>query len=447
MDKDLTIEHYDFTDMLSLYTFPFEYTDYHIVEARKKPVQLDSHGLDEEIIVFYKKVLLILETVYLFRQNQKQIDSNYLSNLKDDSLIVSDILEMEQFYRYTSADDLLDFILEKSETFTKYSSLVKQVKKTEEERKEELSLISSTQYTNVFQNEVVSGNINPAKRILQTLNIHLNTIFREKYYTSDPCDFTYLLPYEIKNIMSLRLASIEIPNAWYLFSQKKKNNSFKIEITIKKKCSLFHIVVPDGNYTDDSLVAFLNTTYFCDKPDPTELKHIRFSINKFSHKSTFEILNDAPIVYSLHFVENDHESIMQGMGWTLGFRLARYLKIDDAIQSEGIFDGGGDRYVYFCLNDYQYNRNDSNVVCFDNTSIDENILAKIPMINGKLSMIIDENDGCSLTKTRRYNGPVNLRKMGIRVIDKYGDIIELNHMDFSFTLEVEILYEKNHIVG
>ena len=137
---------------------------------------------------------------------------------------------------------------------------------------------------------------------------------------------------------------------------------------------------------------------------------------------------------------------MQGMGWTLGFRLARYLKIDDAIQSEGIFDGGGDRYVYFCLNDYQYNRNDSNVVCFDNTSIDENILAKIPMINGKLSMIIDENDGCSLTKTRRYNGPVNLRKMGIRVIDKYGDIIELNHMDFSFTLEVEILYEKNHIV-
>ena len=44
MDKDLTIEHYDFTDMLSMYAFPFEYTDYHIVEARKKPVQLESHG-------------------------------------------------------------------------------------------------------------------------------------------------------------------------------------------------------------------------------------------------------------------------------------------------------------------------------------------------------------------------------------------------------------------
>jgi hypothetical protein len=78
--------------------------------------------------------------------------------------------------------------------------------------------------------------------------------------------------------------------------------------------------------------------------------------------------------------------------------------------------------------------------------MDENVLAKIPMVNGKLSLIIDENDGCSLTKTRRFNGPINLKKIHLRLLDKFGDIVNLNKMDFSFTLELEILYERNKIV-
>ena len=68
------------------------------------------------------------------------------------------------------------------------------------------------------------------------------------------------------------------------------------------------------------------------------------------------------------------------------------------------------------------------------------------MVNGKLSLIIDENDGCSLIKTRTYNGPVNIRKFNVRVLDKFGEIIDLNNMDYSFTLELEILYEKNKVV-
>ena len=124
----------------------------------------------------------------------------------------------------------------------------------------------------------------------------------------------------------------------------------------------------------------------------------------------------------------------------------RYLNIDDTIQSEGLFDAGGDRYIYFCINDYQYNVNETNIICFDETTVNENVLAKIPMINGKLCLIVDENEGCSLAKTRRYNGPVNLKRLDIKVMDQFGEIIDLNHMDFSFTLELEILYERNRIV-
>ena len=46
-----------------------------------------------------------------------------------------------------------------------------------------------------------------------------------------------------------------------------------------------------------------------------------------------------------------------------------------------------------------------------------------------------------MTKTRKYNGPVNIRNIFIKILDQYGEIIDLNNMDYSFTLELEILYE------
>ena len=446
-DKDVSIHNYDFTEMLSLYTCPFEYTDYHIVEARKTPPMLRKQEVDEEIVLFYEKVLLIIECVYLFRENQKKIETHYLPNMKDDAIIVEKIKEIPNFFNYKESSALIDLVFEKTSQFNKYSKLAAEVKAEEIKRKEQLIVEQSRQYVNVYPNDVVAGTINPAKRITHSLNVHINSTFREKYYNTNPCNYNYTLPYEIKNVMSMRLASIEIPNSWYLFSHKKKNNQFKIEVTQHKKCHVFNIVVPDGNYTNDTLTKYLNQTYFCERVDDSILKNLKLSVNPYNQKTIIEVVNDEkPLVFSLHFVTDDNDNMMNTLGWILGFRLARYLKIDDALQSEGLYDGGGDRYVFLCLNDYQYSRNDENVICFEDTSIDENILAKIPMVNGKLSLIIDENDGCSLTKTRTYNGPVNIRKFNVRVLDKFGEIIDLNNMDYSFTLELEILYEKNKVV-
>jgi hypothetical protein len=131
---------------------------------------------------------------------------------------------------------------------------------------------------------------------------------------------------------------------------------------------------------------------------------------------------------------------MNTLGWLFGFRLAKYKNIIQKITSEGLFDAGGDRYVYVAIEDYQYNTNSLNIICFDQSIMEKNIIAKIPMINGKLSLIIDDNSS-PLTKTRKYNGPVNLRNLYITIYDQFGNIIDINNMDYSFTLELEILYE------
>jgi hypothetical protein len=254
----------------------------------------------------------------------------------------------------------------------------------------------------------------------------------------------YLLPSEIKNVVSMRLASIEIPNAWYLFSDKKKNNLFKININSSSDKDIeFIIVIPEGNYSNKSLEKYLNEKYFYLSKEETLLRNIKFSINEFNCKSCFEILKEKKtnLSYSLHFMEDINQNIMYTLGWSLGFRLSSYLNITDKITSEGLFDEGIDRYIYVCINDYQYNDNNFNTVCFDKSILNEDVIAKIPMINGKLFLIIDDMDN-PLSKTRRYNGPVNISRLQIKILDKFGSIIDLNHMDFSFTLEFEILYES-----
>jgi len=131
---------------------------------------------------------------------------------------------------------------------------------------------------------------------------------------------------------------------------------------------------------------------------------------------------------------------MYSFGWIIGFRIGSYLNNGDSIISEGLFDGSGDKYIYFSLIDYQYNNNISNIICFQDCINDTDILAKIPLTNGKLSLVINDNNN-PLTKTRIYNGPVNINKFQIQILDKFGEIVDLNNMDFSFTLELELLYE------
>ena len=81
-----------------------------------------------------------------------------------------------------------------------------------------------------------------------------------------------------------------------------------------------------------------------------------------------------------------------------------------------------------------------NIIGFENSILIENVIAKIPLKNNNYFFIFNENN--SSKKTRLYNGPVNINKLNIKLIDKFGKIIYLNNMDISLTLEFEILYES-----
>ena len=65
---------------------------------------------------------------------------------------------------------------------------------------------------------------------INSLSLSVDSIFRENYNTTSSSNFTFILPEPITNVISMKITAIEIPNFWYMFSSKKRNNEFKITV-------------------------------------------------------------------------------------------------------------------------------------------------------------------------------------------------------------------------
>ena len=478
-DFDLNIHNYNFDELLNLFKINDIGKDdkkYYKYKIDEKLVKIKDN-YPKEMYNFFKKTKMIILSIFNLLQNN----------------IITSKSEIENYANYLKNIENLEVYIEKDDEDALYKKITNDITRQSQQNQYNVKIIDAdensiknslfnlnlnTPYNNVHNgrvdpslndknntniivntavNEISPGDLNSVKRITQLQNLNLNSCFRNNYYQTNPCDFLYMLPLEIKNVTALRLVSIEIPNSWYLISKLKQNNVFEIVFTIPSnkentKCG-YVIEIPDGNYDSETLQEYLNSTYFYQTSSSSEyfktyLKRIKFSINPYNFKTTFDLIDqpntsdeEDDIKFSLKFSQGINQNIMNTFGWIIGFRMGNYINIFESVTSEGLFDAGGDRYIYVCINDYQYNTNPVNIVCFDKSILNEDVIAKIPMVNGKLSLIVNDNNN-SLSKIRRYNGPVNLSRLQIKIVDHFGTVIDLNNMDFSITLELQVLYEN-----
>ena len=77
---------------------------------------------------------------------------------------------------------------------------------------------------------------------------------------------------------------------------------------------------------------------------------------------------------------------------------------------------------------------------FQKSYIGNNILAMIPLTSNSFHICFD-NGSYFIEKKREYFGPVNLQRLKIELRNQYGELLDLNGMDFSFSLEVELGYD------
>jgi hypothetical protein len=106
---------------------------------------------------------------------------------------------------------------------------------------------------------------------------------------------------------------------------------------------------------------------------------------------------------------------------------------DSVLEAESLYDPLVNRYFMLSVNDFQNNHNRCLISpSLSETMADTNLLSKI---YSNSSETLYENP------ERLYFGPSNISRLHIKLLDEFGRIVDLNNGDFSFSLELEILYD------
>ena len=111
--------------------------------------------------------------------------------------------------------------------------------------------------TRIGENYNANDVLNPNDLRKRILNV--DSRFRSDLSQSTT-DFTFKLEHTYKNLIRLRVASIEIPNMVYTFNTL--NNSFIVKVyDILDIAYVIKITIPVGNYTSIDLIAAIQTQF------------------------------------------------------------------------------------------------------------------------------------------------------------------------------------------
>ena len=311
-----------------------------------------------------------------------------------------------------------------------------------------------TKYSHSFPSEYYQGTINPLKKRVLIKNLNIDTRFRENYYNSLSTNFHLDLPIKFSNVISIQLAAFEFTMTWHIISKAAGNNFFWLNANTLDDSIIESdvVIIQDGNYSPQDLIDYINNYIGSKFASSVLLNQLVFTLNVSSTSSgsgqviigTNNIGTPA-FKYSLNFQANLKGDPDYGtplplkMGWIMGFREGYYQNALNYV-SEGILDTSGPNYLYLVVDDYNNNVNNNFVSAFNSSVLNKNILARISLQAPYFNTLIQNNLSLITTK-REYFGPVNIEKLQIQLVNEYGQIINLNNMDYSFCLNLHTIYD------
>tara|TARA_Y200000002_G_scaffold379743_1_gene389698 strand:- start:4582 stop:5871 length:1290 start_codon:yes stop_codon:yes gene_type:complete len=316
--------------------------------------------------------------------------------------------------------------------------------------------------------EYHTNKINPLPKNTTSTLLNINTKFRTNFYNTTATDFVLDLPEEFKNVVSITVVSVQVPNSNYTFCSSYGTNEFTVETFnlatggSPTNQETHTVKIKEGIYTGPILQDYLNTNVFSIEP----LKRIGCKYDGISRKFRFfrdfrqdlsgGVIPDANTTYGFNLDfrlnEDKNRPIQLNMGWILGYRQQYYnweqdyvdasgvnFKLDQGYNPEAVYDNLGSRYFILCIDDF--NKNYSNTLSSpfsESVFNNETAIAKVP--NNPNSVNFDD---IFYQSRRNYFGPVNIKKLKIQLLDELGRVVDLNNNDFSFSIQIEQLYDAH----
>jgi hypothetical protein len=304
-------------------------------------------------------------------------------------------------------------------------------------------------YLSSYPSEFFPGIINPIKKRTIRKNLNIDTKFRENYYTSSASNFNFSLPTNFNDVLQIQLLSIEVPQTYYNISKQYENNFFTVVVNGTAEV----ISIPEGNYDPTTITTIINKQLTNLGGD---FAHVVFTCNLINFivipTGSGQILvgfdgsQSSGATLELNFqadrfgIDDRFTPLPLKLGWILGFRNGIYINNINYV-SEGIFDYTGPKYFYLVVDDYNMSVVNNFYGAFNSSVLNKNILARIStQVKATAYNVLEQNNIRTLTPPREYMGPVNLNNLTIQLLDEFGRVVNLNNMDFSFSLQLTTVY-------
>jgi hypothetical protein len=298
--------------------------------------------------------------------------------------------------------------------------------------------------SNYFQ-----GTINPLEKRLVTKTVCIDTLFRSNYTATKSTDYTYTFPESINNVVSLKIKAIEVPSAWYNISEKLQNNNFLI--TIQGNSTPILIGIPDGFYiinplstSNDALIKIINDQL------TDQGINLQCQLYQASNRLQFYWTDNSTTKFTVDFTNLGKKRSCTStdglsLGWILGFKQDIYTD-DYSYTAESTFCTSINNYFFVDVDDFHSNHSTDSVVSIVRTPnglpsyLGNNIMARVPSFNYVNSVSIGLSSEFYVLNKREYFGPVRLERMNIRLLDRFGKVIDLINNDYSIVFEIIQLY-------
>lgn len=234
----------------------------------------------------------------------------------------------------------------------------------------------------VYQIPVKQGSLNPNLKNTITRFVNLDSQFRQ--YTSGidatSTNYTLDLSDTLKDVLSIRLYSFQIPYNWYVIDSNYGNTCF----WISDGSYNIPISIASGNYTSSTFTSNLNDAFnsafnttgetpvtYNENNGKLTLELDGIECYDIDGSVLFEISTNTKIIFydftgvlqcntncnsrSNHFFNNT-------LGWLMGYRLPYVNVTEDGNEAAAVLDLNGTKYLILAIDDYNQNHVNNSLV-------------------------------------------------------------------------------------
>jgi hypothetical protein len=274
--------------------------------------------------------------------------------------------------------------------------------------------------------------------------INIDSRFRQNPTGTTTSNFFFRLLEPVKNVLRIRITSIEFPNNYPVFTAARRNITLRVIYGTTPDTAV--LTIPEGNYTAGEMQAALTAAIAA-----AGLPWLTVTFNTVTGRYTFTGTQKFALDPGYDSFDRPFD---YGLGFNLGFSLQTHIATGSGTSWKVVSNQcayfAGDQYVFLRVNNFGCVSSKVSVVpvsvsypITNNTPNTQELpneqtitaLAKIILKDPKNFMTYDDY-ASQHAKEVTFTSPTDLSRFHIQILDAYGNLIDMCSAQYSFSMEV-----------